>query len=309
MTIDSPSSRHTWRFLSLLLAIVAGIALAISLGIARSAVAQTVPMDPDGFTAYIAKQFELALPDAKVRIKGPLYLSVTAPNGPNDAYLSTIYSACQRGGDTCPMQVETYVSQMAAFYRDTKSTVNRESLRVLVRPAIYADQLRQDTTAQGGPVVVPLSGGLWLVAASDEPTAIGMVTMQDLTKLGLSANAGIAIARQNMLDEMRHEIASVMPGDHQNIMGMTGDPYESSLFAFPELWAPLAASLGGNLLIAVPASDVVLCGDGAAPGMAASLTDAARSVMANANRPFSAAVFRWTPTGWQVLPSASAPPP
>lgn len=193
MQIDGLRSRHIRRNLYILLAAGVGIALAIFAEIGQSTMAQSVPTDPNGFTAYMAEQFRHEVPDAEIQIVGTLHLLITAPSGQTDLYLDTVYSACQRGVP-CPMQIETYVSQMVAVSRDTKSTVGRESLRVLVRPAVYAAQLRQNAVAQGGAVMEPLQGDLLLVAASDEPTAIQMVTMRDLSKLGLSVDAGIALA-------------------------------------------------------------------------------------------------------------------
>jgi uncharacterized protein YtpQ (UPF0354 family) len=89
-----------------------------------------------------------------------------------------------------------------------------------------------------------------------------------------------------------------------NEVKMTGDTYESSLFAFPELWTPVADKMSGNLLIVVPSTDVVIFADGRKLRAAEQLADDARFVMMRANRPFSADVFRWSPAGWTALPSA-----
>ena len=68
--------------------------------------------------------------------------------------------------------------------------------------------------------------------------------------------------------------------------------------AFPELWEPVAKAYGGELLISVPASDVVLCGG---KDSGPELVKKANEVMLNDERPLSATIFRWTPTGWDVV--------
>jgi uncharacterized protein YtpQ (UPF0354 family) len=81
---------------------------------------------------------------------------------------------------------------------------------------------------------------------------------------------------------------------------ITGDTYESSRLLFAESWAELAKRMHGKLLVAVPATDVVLYESASRKHAVEELTKAATEVASRANRPVSVAVFRWTPGGWEL---------
>jgi hypothetical protein len=183
------------------------------------------------------------------------------------------------------------------------ATLNKSMLRVVVRPTAYLEQGRQISAGEGGPAAVPIAGEFWMISAADRQTTIALLSSRALEPLQLTTKDAFTIGKENMRRAMTRIIEEALKRDRHGIGLLTGDPYKSSLFAFPELWAPLAKAAGGNLLVSVPASDVVLFCDGRRAGASEAMIAAAQKVMATADRPFSSSLFRWSADGWTALPA------
>jgi hypothetical protein len=279
-----------------LYALLVAAVLSAGQGLAKAA----QPANPTRFTADVAERFRRAAPKLSVRITAPLRLEVSGgASGAHDVILERIYAACTIDPDNCGSLVDDYVGKVSAYDLAPTPPLDRGTLRIIVRKSDYVDQMRKVGAAGGGPVATPIAGDFWMVLASDQPTTIRVVSVHDLAALGLDAKAALALAKANMADDMQSQIKAARKGKRRGIKVMAGSPYESSLFAFPELWAP--SKPGASFLVAMPASDVlVYCGD-ASPDAVGEVAATAREVMAHDDRPLSDAVFQWTPEGWKPL--------
>ncbi len=260
-----------------------------------------VPLDESGFTAYLSRAFAQAMPGYQVSVAGPLSLMITKGAEPlSRSDLHTIYSFCLRNQTQCDGAVANHVRQMSATYLQPEPPPDRSRLRVVVRQAAYVDAIRRNLAGKGDPVAAPLQGGLWVVCVIDLPDAIQVVTPAHLAKLGLSAEEAISIGKQNSAAALRPLATLVEDRPRGGIGLITGDTYESSRLLFAESWAELAKRMHGKLLVAVPATDVVLYESASRKHAVEELTKAATEVASRANRPVSVAVFRWTPGGWEL---------
>ena len=281
--------------------VVVVVVMSAGYGLAKARRAETD--NPAKFTEEVAQQFKRAAPKLSVRVLAPLHLEVTGgPSGAHDIYLDRIFAACGSDPDGCDALVSDFSSKVSAYDLAPTPPLDRATLRVIVRRSDYVAQMRKAGAAAGGPVAAPIAGDFWMVLASDQPTTIRIVSVHDLTALGLSAKAAFEVGKANMTADVQDQIKAALKGKHRAIKVMAGSPYESSLFAYPELWAP--SKPGAGFLVAVPASDVLIyCGD-TSPDAAGELSAAARDVMAHDDHPLSDAVFEWTSEGWKPL----APP-
>jgi len=266
------------------------------------------PRNPAAFTEYVAGLLRQAAPDVKIKVTGPLTLDVDGPGGPHTAMLDNMFDTCRRDRAGCEQTVAVYVSQMTTLWRTPPKPLVVSQLRVIVRPSAYVQSMRQDMRG-AEPVAKPLIGDLWVIGAADQPTAIDLLTSQNLAPLNLTAEQAMARGRKNMRFAMLRLLKPALAASRDQIAGLTGDPYESSLLAFPELWAKVAEVEGGNLIVSVPARDVVLLTDGSGAHAVADLKQAAEQVMATADRPFSSAVYRWSADGWTPVQPGSANAP
>jgi hypothetical protein len=268
--------------------------------------ARAVPEDPAEFTSFVAELFQRAMPEAIISIRAPLQLLIKSP-GDNDADLNHPYEDCQREPNHCRAIVNRFVKQMAPAFASMDAPIERSALRIVVRPLAYLDKQRSMLPEGSEPVAAPLPGGFCMMWAADKPTAIELLNSGDLKRLGLTAEEALDLGRKNLVKALARQLKKG-PGDMTGGVGLlTGNPYESSLFALPELWAPIAEAMGGTLLVAVPAPDVMLVAAGGDVGAVERVAERARKVMAVVNRPFADTVFRWSPEGWQVVTPKGAP--
>ena len=82
---------------------------------------------------------------------------------------------------------------------------------------------------------------------------------------------------------------------------LNGDPYTSSYLVLHDDWAKLAVALGGRLLVAAPDADKVFFAEDKGPATRDALSTLAKKAYAEAERAISTNVFRWTPSGWDVV--------
>ena len=264
--------------------------------------ADGTPSDPDAFTAYVADRVRKIAPGMPVKITGSLSLDIGDSDNLNTLYLARLLSACQHNPDTSPEMVDDFVTKMVGVARASETPVTRDSLRIVVRPKIYLKQENDVLRSRAAtPVTAPLAGDLIVLGASDLPTAIKMIDSREVALLHLSNDEAIALAKDNMRAELKSMLRKASREAVPGVNAIMGDSYESSLLAFPELWARLAKKVGGNLLVAAPGADVVLFSNGDSADAVATFRDAIQAALAHAERPVSENIFRWSAEGWIVL--------
>jgi hypothetical protein len=253
------------------------------------------------FTAHAAELFARAIPKSKVEIKAPLALSIDVPDrGPHSVALDNIYSFCLRNPEACEKGLVSHVASMAASF-EAPPGIERSQLRAIVRQAAMV-RAADDAYAKRGGVTISekLIGDLWVMCAQDLPGGIGILNTNDLVALNLSREAALAACKQNVAASLRplRPLRRDFPWPGVNLVAE--DPYAASWLIFPERWAGIAESVDGDLLVAPPANDALVYGSGRANDSVAALAKAAAYIGERAQKPLSNAVFRWTPTGWEV---------
>ncbi|HLH11409.1 MAG TPA: hypothetical protein VKV77_05955 [Methylovirgula sp.] len=265
---------------------------------AAPARAQGVPGDEAGFTAYVANAFQKLAPNATVRIAGPLHLTIKQNGQTWETHLGNIYSYCRRNSaDECAGALELHLDRIVAAHNEGETRVSRSDLRVVVRQKEYVDEIKEHLGDSGDPIAEPLCADLWVLGVADQPDTIRMLQPSDLTALDLSPDEILALAKQNTKAEERGRVPTVKDAHKGEAGVLIGDTYTASLFAFPELWAPLAHAFGG-LIVTAPSSDQLLFMPDDGPGAAAALRKIAEVDFETAMRPLSQAVCRWTENGW-----------
>lgn len=279
---------------------VATAMLACCLLFASKLRAEQVPSDPNGFTNYVAQAFAKALPTAKITILGPLYVQVDSPgSGRNSVYLQNLYGQCQNSRNRCDSYVATWVDQISSTYGQKPALLDRAALRIVIRPSTYVDQLRQ--TQKQDPVAAPFIAGLSMICVADLPKAIEFPPASRFEEIGLLHDDALAACKQNTIAALRPMAAVAKPAPAGSIAMITGDPYESSRLLMPDMWAPLAAQSHGQLIVAVPGTDLVLYTQASDPVAVDALRTLTRQAFTKVSRSISLAVFRWTPTGFEEI--------
>jgi uncharacterized protein YtpQ (UPF0354 family) len=265
-----------------------------SVALCCSARAQDVPKGKGAFTEYVAAQLRRELRDAQVAVKGPLTVTV----GELQANLDRIFAYCSENTEGCRREISTYVKGVVQTQKDRLAPPSKESVRILVRTREYVEGAAlQKVVLQSR----DLTGGLVMLPAIDTPRTLKPLIDKDYEKLGLSADEVFKLGLANLRKHLKPlmQVARVtQPGQ---IGSFTGDVYHSSRLALHDSWAPLAQAQGGKLIVAVPATDTVLyIGDDSPLGIDA-LRALVKKISPRFPNPLSTELFRWNPTGWEVV--------
>jgi hypothetical protein len=264
----------------------------------RGASAEPVPNDPDGFTTYVARAFEKALPGAKVSVTAPLYLAIEVTQaGKHQAYLQTVFAQCQKTPDRCDFFVANWVDQIASTDAHGIGPLDRTALRMVIRPEGYVDQMRNAQKRE--PVAAPFMAGLWMICVEDLPKSIEFPNAKEFEDAGLTRDEALALCEENT----RKALRPIEETGHPNFFGKVGlvadDPYESSRLLFPDSWQAIVGKSRTPLLVSAPGSDAVLYLHSKSTAEIARLRAATLKVATDARRMISIKIFRWTSAGFE----------
>lgn len=261
-----------------------------------------VPLDADGFTAYMAERFREALPDHRISMTEPLALKVISQQGEESTYaLNRAHDYCVGNPGEAADWLKAYVHKMRESIKDVNAPIDRSMLRVVVRPKDYVERMQQSVAEKGSSLALePLTEDLTVVCYLDMPTALRTALPDDFEALGLSPEEALEVAKDNLAAGQDEFLDSLKDLD-DGIAILTGDVYQSSWFALPEFFEDLAELYDGSLLVSVPAVDTLLYARDDEDAIIA-MHEAAEDVADQSERPISKSVYRWNPDGWELVP-------
>jgi len=265
---------------------------------AVSAVAQGIPTDEPGFTAYVAERLRKGVGDAPVSVKAPLTLSV----GPLQANLDRIYAYCKANPDGCGREIETYVRGAAESTRTQGEAPTRAAIRIVFRSAQYQQSAERDVSSAALVPARVLVEGLVLMPVLDSSRTVRMLTAKDSAALKLTTSQVYEIGVANLRKATKALTDVAKPVGQGQFGQLTGDFYHPSRLGLVDSWAPLARAQRGILIVAAPATDTVLYSSDDSPTGLDALRTLARNIMGRAPNKLTALLLRWTPTGWQIVP-------
>jgi uncharacterized protein YtpQ (UPF0354 family) len=272
--------------------------LVVWLAACPSVRAQSVPKGEAAFTEYVAMQLRRAIRGAMVEVKGPLTLDLAGIQ----ANLDRIFAFCNRNTAGCANEVANYVKAIAQVYQDRSAPPSKSAVRVVVRTKAYL-AATQATMPKEGPQLQPrpLAGELVMLPALDMPRTIRMLDEKDNAALGLSADEVFKLGFDNLRKQLKPLMSVAKVAQADQIGQLNGDTYHSSRLALFESWSPLAKVHGGKLIIAVPATDMVLYVGDDSPKAIEALRTLAKTAAARAPAPLSSELLRWTPQRWEAV--------
>lgn len=288
--------------LGALLALLLGLALALA-GPAR---AQAVPLDDAGFAQVAAQRLQSELPGYRiVPAARPLTLEGTRPDGDSAGQMSLdrVHAFCQRNVAHCSAALDQYAKGVAEAVKERDRPLDKGMVRVAVRSAEYVEALKKQLGPGAAALISrPLPGGLAAVAVLDFTRSMRFAGAGDLPKLGLGEDALFAAGEANLRASIR-PLAEVAPVPGPQALGsITDEDYASSRILFHADWRALSEKLDHQLVVMVPAPDILLYGNGATAQGLDALRALGRDLARRAPRPLSTVVLKWTPAGWQALP-------
>ncbi len=262
----------------------------------------------DAFTERVAKRLREQQPGTSVVVKERFHLQTTTrEGGPNDVYLDNLWRECQMEGADCDGAVDRHVRLSAQLGAELASYVKPETVRALLKDREWLDNVRGMVKKEPGEkapeneiVSRPFTAEIFVVYVFDMPDGMRMIGRGDLAKLKLDEAGLHALALANLeaalpaLTSAPVEAGSAIRVVHE------GDSYEASRLLLHARWAPIAAQVKGDLIVAAPTRDYVFF-TGSQQDVAG-LRALARQLSDEGGHPLSPRLLRRTTAGWQALP-------
>ncbi len=264
--------------------------------ISLNAAAQTVPVDPDGFTDYSLNLLRAVLPAGSVvKVQEPLLLNADGLS----INLQRPQQFCSASPQHCSAALRAYVDSVAAVLKQRDAPIDSKSVMLSIRDAAYLQRAQAAVGADGPAFEArPLADGVLAIAMLDTPRAARPLNSRDAQHLKLSDDQLFALAAENLRAALEPLDSKAKPVASGQIGTLRGGYHEAGRIALLADWAGLAAAQNGTLLVAAPATDVVLYISESSPTAVDALRTLARDIAAKSASPLSPAVLRWTAQRW-----------
>jgi hypothetical protein len=278
---------------------IAGLAgLAATLG-AGAAAAAARPLEPEAFTAEMARRIGREAPALGIAVAGPLSLRMTAgPAAGAQLNLDRVAAVCAEGSaaDCEAMKARFIAGALGMGAADT--SVTRDQLRVAVRSSDYADGVQQRLAQRGKTLLRrPIGEGLEAILIADFAASASLLDRSALEPLGLAEAEAFEAGRRNVLSRLPDPpSADEIDGEGKMIV-LSGDTHEASLL-LSDKWARLARATGDRLVVLVPDDSRLIVGTASGPSELARFRQLAANDYRTAHRGISPDVLRWSEKGW-----------
>lgn len=284
-----------------LLAPLARLALLLATATAAAA-GQPVPLDEDAFTRHAAGKLQRTLSSGPVTVLGPLTLGI----GDAQVNLDRIHAFCQRNAEGCAEGLEAFLHDITIAMGDAEAKPGADALRIVLRSADYVASAR-DSIA-GGRVpgrldARPFVGGLTAVPVLDGERSVQLLGSPQREELGLDDDQAYARGLENLRTRLVPLAVAAPPVAPGRLGVLADDFYQPSRLLLHDSWARLAEAQGGVLVVAVPATDLLLYSADDSPAGLAALRALVADTMARAPNPLAPLQLRWRPEGWELVPA------
>jgi uncharacterized protein YtpQ (UPF0354 family) len=234
-------------------------------------------MTASQFTEEFVKTLTLASPTTKVLVKKDLELQLINSAGKDSsAFLYNAYDQYLQN----PESVKDVIQRYTASYlepRDDEAQLDRTRIVPIIKDRQWLSEIAQSLKNRGmdkpvANVFEELNEQLVIVYAEDSPTNIRYLSPEGLEELGVSKKELRAIAISN-LKKIVPKI-EIQKGPVLSMVTAGGD-YEASLLLFDDLWTDEAFQVDGEVVVAIPARDLLLVTGSKTPGGIAKLREIA----------------------------------
>ena len=244
-------------------AIVAVLALA-------AGVAQADTLTPRVFTERVARAVLAAMPSAKVAVNGDLQFVVRYPNGASaSSDLAKAYKSYEREPQHLDDIVQAQVSALLEAGGDANGLPKLDRTRIvpLIKDRQWFEQVQHRGREQTPPqelVAEPLNSDLVVVYAENRLGALRILSSRD----DVGDRTRPRDAALTNLSRLLPKI-EIRPGSDGVLLISAGGEFDASLLLADDLWSGGQVKVDGDIVVAVPAKDVLIAtGSHNAPGLA-----------------------------------------
>ena len=271
-------------------------------GFSLSAAAQ-VPLEPASFGNYVMQALrDRAGASAQVSATEPLAISIELSGLRTTARLDSLHRHCVRERGICRDAIRRYVESFMEMIEGEPKNPLASQLRVLVKDSAYVKRLKDTFTEKGAapPVTKPYLAELWIVLAIAGESVHWIASTSVIERLRLDEATALDLALKNTR-------AAMLPLSHvakpvgELPFSFSVGVYDSSRLLMHADWAAIADSQKGELIVAVPATDMIIFGTVQSGEDVKQFKEATLRARNTAARPLSTSLYRWHAGEWDVL--------
>jgi uncharacterized protein YtpQ (UPF0354 family) len=246
------------------------VILLITLYLVAPAEAAKGTLSPVAFTdLYVAALREQA-PDVETRITGALKLSVEwRDSGQHQIFLDNAYTQYETEPEDLEKILSTYITASLESIQSADDGFDPARLVPVIKDGGYLDEIRSSlNSGDGGGEDLSLvheryNDDLVILYAEDTPSNIRYFTEDAVEDLGLAESE----LRARAIENLRGLLPAIeMRGEDGTYMLTADGNYEASLLLFDDIWVSGQIEVRGELVVAVPARDMLLVTGSEDPG-------------------------------------------
>jgi uncharacterized protein YtpQ (UPF0354 family) len=261
-------------------------------------------MDEAAFTKTAVERLSKELSDYNLQPAGKLTIEGKRADGESTGQVSLdrVYAYCVRNAQNCAAAMDQFSKGIAESIKERNRPIDSSMVRLAVRPSEYAEQIRKQMSSSGGTIYFrDVAPGLIAIPVLDFARSVRYVNDQDLVKLTLSEDQLFQLGMQNLRSNNR-QFSDVAPVPKANSLGyIEGEDYASSRILFHDDWQILSSKLNNKLVVALPAPNILLYGDGSTSAGVDALRTLSSDVARKSGRPLSLTLLQWTESGWELV--------
>lgn len=216
---------------------------------------------PDEFTERFVAAIEESAQTGSVEIVDTLQLKVIdADDNETSFFLGNAYEIYLQDEESLDDVIAIYVASLEETITHESSTLLVENVVPIVKDDAWAAEVAASLRASGAEseiqyFVEPLAEGLDVFYAEDTPSNIRYLDKQLL----LDAGVEIETIRQQAVDNLLAILPDIEVHGSDGLFMITADGnYEASLLLVNEIWTPLNFDIRGDIVISIPARDMLL---------------------------------------------------
>jgi uncharacterized protein YtpQ (UPF0354 family) len=216
------------------------------------------------FTRLYAERLQAAKAGLRARVSGDLEIKMTdGSGGESTVFLDNAYSLYrQESAEQRDVVLDRYVKATLES-RDPPEKTDTSRIVPVIKDVQWWQEIRQGVGQRGGKtpdelVVEPLNEELVVMYAIDSASNVTYLSQEAFEETGVD--------RSSLRDLAIGNLHSILPkvevhrGDLLSMIVADGN-YEASVLLFDEFWKKEAARAKGNLVVGIPARDLLVFAD------------------------------------------------
>ncbi|MDE2464949.1 MAG: hypothetical protein KGO02_14695, partial [Alphaproteobacteria bacterium] len=273
-----------------------------------AASASPIPLsNRSAFVTYAAGQLQQQLPGFTVKMdRGNPSMLIVDPRGAKVGHLIVrqTYEWCRAQVGHCSNLLSQWLQEARTAVQNRRRTPDPNDLILLLGPREMFEKLAAPRASRAPALAMqPCVADLVCTLAVKEVSGFPrLVDDDDLLHMHLTMDQAMQLARKNLHAQLDLISVLKLPSDSEPLAFNDDTDLEGSRLALPSEWQDISARAGGDLIAAVPASNIVVYTQADRPRAVEELRKFARAVYPTAVQPVSTEIFRWNAGHWTVVP-------